>query len=73
MAWVNITNNTTWQYNNSPSDPGATSPFRPLWQKQTSGIRTDGPHKVYTEVRKATDNGTARTRGELSKTFWDAR
>ena len=71
MAWVNITNLTGWQYNNSPSDPGASSPYRALWLKQTSGIRTDGTHQVYTEVRKSTD--TSRTRGEISKTYWDAR
>lgn len=74
MAFVNVTNGagaaTGWQYNNSPSDPGAGSPFRPLWQKQTNGIRTDGTHKVYTEVRRT---GETALRGELSKSYWDSR
>ena len=75
MAWVAITNNTGWEYNNAPADPGVGSPHRALWLKQTNGIRTFGSgvgaHQVYTEVRKVGD--TNRTRGELSKTFWDSR
>ena len=70
MAWVNITNNTGWQYNNSPSDPGASSPLRPLWQKQTNGIRTTNGHAVYTECRRT---GTTAVAGEISKTYWDAQ
>ncbi len=52
MAWVTITNNPSWQYDNSPPDPGANSPLRPLWLKQTNGIRTTNGHAVYTSVRK---------------------
>tara|TARA_R100000541_G_scaffold1902_4_gene7096 strand:+ start:1442 stop:2014 length:573 start_codon:yes stop_codon:yes gene_type:complete len=52
MAWVTITNNPSWQYDNAPADPGANSPLRPLWLKQTSGVRTTNGHEVYTSVRK---------------------
>jgi len=76
MAWVAITNNPNWQYNNSPEDPGAGSPLRALWLKQTNGIRTigsgAGAHQVYSEVRRVGDT-TNRSRGELSKSYWDAR
>ena len=75
MAWVAVPNNPQWEYNNSPSDPGVGSPHRALWLIQTNGVRTfgsgSGAHQVYTEVRKVGD--TTRTRGELSKTFWDSR
>ena len=72
MAWVAITNNTGWEYNNAPADPGAGSPLRALWQKSTNGLRQ---HKtgteIYVEVRKVGD--TTRTRGEMNKSFWDSR
>ena len=72
MAWVAITNNTGWQYNNAPADPGVDSPLRPLWLKQTNGIRQfNNGTEVYVEVRKVGD--TDRTRGEMSKSFWDSR
>ena len=72
MAWGAITNNTGWQYNNAPADPGVGSPLRPLWQKQTNGIRQfKNGTEVYVEVRKVGD--TNRTRGEMSKSFWDSR
>ena len=72
MAWVAITNNTGWEYNNTPADPGVGSPLRPLWQKQTNGIRQfKNGTEVYVEVRKVGD--TNRTRGEMSKSFWDSR
>lgn len=71
MAWVAITNNSNWEYNNAPADPGTDSKERALWLKQTNGIRQ---HKsgteVYTEVRRV---GETATRGEMSKTFWDNR
>lgn len=75
MAWVNITGNPNWQYQDAPADPGADSPLRPLWLKQTNGIRTDGSHQVYTQVRRVPDDSSDANanRGELSKTFWDQR
>ena len=76
MAWVAIPNNPNWEYDNAPPDPGADSPLRPLWLKQTAGIRTfgtgPGAHQVYTRVRRVGD-GPDADRGELSKTFWDSR
>ena len=69
MAYVTITKNPGWQYNNSPADPGVGHPHRPLWQKQTNGIRTTDGHAVYTEVRRT---GTTAIAGEISKTYWDA-
>ncbi|REK59987.1 MAG: hypothetical protein DWQ49_07095 [Bacteroidetes bacterium] len=71
MAWVTITNNPTWQYNNAPANPGTDNKFKKaLWDLQTNGIRSTGQnHEVYVEVRKVGD--TNRTRGEMSKTYWD--
>lgn len=73
MAWQSIPNNPNWEYQDSPPDPGAGSPLRPLWLKQTGGVRTDGTHQVYTQVRRIPkDAGDANAnRGELSKTYWD--
>ena len=72
MAWVAIPNNPDWEYNNDPTDPGAGSPLRALWLKQTNGIRQfKNGTEVYVEVRKVGD--TNRTRGEMSKSFWDSR
>ena len=74
MAWVTITNNPSWQYNNAPADPGANSPLRPLWLKQTSGVRTTNGHAVYTDVRKTVNSASGTSTvsmGEISKTFWD--
>jgi len=69
MTWQNIPNNPHWQYDDNPPDPGAGSPQRALWLKQTGGIRTHGNHEVYTRVRKVGDGDVSR--GELSKTYWD--
>ena len=72
MAWGAITNNTRFQYNNSPTDPGDGDPNKTLYDQQTAGVRTHPltGHKVYTNVRKV---GTTVDIGELSKSFWDAR
>ena len=69
MAWVTITNNPVWEYDNNPPDPGLNSPYKPLWLKQTNGIRTTRGHEVYTKVRRV--GTTVETAGELSKTYWD--
>jgi len=69
MAWVTVTNNPQWEYDNNPPDPGVGSPFRPLWLKQTNGVRTFKGHEVYTKVRRV--GTTVETAGELSKTYWD--
>ena len=69
MAWVAIPNNQYWEYDNAPADPGVSSPYRPLWLKQTNGIRTTRGHEVYTKVRRV--GTTVETAGELSKTYWD--
>ena len=76
MAWILITNNEVWEYDNDPADPGADSPYRPLWLKQTAGVRTNSDgQKVYTKVRRVGSNpvGSNGTMGEISKTFWDAQ
>lgn len=72
MAFVVIPNNPNWEYDNAPADPGAGSPLRPLWLKQTNGVRNDRGHEVYTKVRKVGD-GPDADRGEMSKTYWDSR
>tara|TARA_B110000879_G_C11164748_1_gene510639 strand:+ start:1671 stop:2639 length:969 start_codon:yes stop_codon:yes gene_type:complete len=72
MAWLLIPNNRVWEYDNAPPDPGANSPYRPLWLKQTAGIRinSDG-QKVYTKVRQV--GSTVDTMGEIAKTYWDVK
>lgn len=72
MAWVAI--NAIYEYDNAPPDPGAGSPLRPLWLKQTNGIRLDTAEgrnfEVYVKCRKI---GTVvDTFGELSKTYYDS-
>lgn len=73
MAWQSIPNNPNWEYQDSPPDPGANSPLRPLWLKQTNGIRTFGTHEVYTQVRRIPEDADDdnANRGEISKTYWD--
>jgi len=68
MAWVNITNNTGYQYNNAPTMPDSDAADHKLWALGTAGIRTNGSSKVYSNVRKA---GTTKDIGEMSKSFWD--
>lgn len=71
MAWRDIPNNPHWEYNDSPVDPGVGSAGRPLWLKQTSGVRPHGIFATYTQVRKK--GSTSEDMGELSKNFWDAQ
>lgn len=75
MAIVAIPNNTIWEYDNDPADPGINSPLRKQWLKQTNGIATDsGGHQVYVSCRKVDEvyaNGQPYMRGGLSKTFID--
>ena len=77
MAWVDVPgSNSIWQYENtataantySDSGAGANSVF-------SGGIRTytkpgGGTVKVYARTRK---KGTIVERGELSKTYYDAK
>ena len=69
MAWQPIPNNSYWEYDDNPPDPGGKQTA--LWLKQTNGVRTDGSHQIYTRVRRIGDGDI--TRGELSKTYWDNR
>ena len=73
MAWVAIPNNPNWEYNNDPTDPGATNALRGQWVLSSNGVRQqkDGT-QVYVQVRRVGDTADAN-RGELSKSFWDAR
>jgi hypothetical protein len=73
MAWVAIPNNPDWEYNNDPTDPGATNATRRQWALSSNGVRQqkDGT-QVYVQVRRVGDTADAN-RGELSKSFWDAR
>lgn len=70
MAWVAIPNNPRYEYNNTPTDPGAGSSQRPLWLKQTNGVRTTLGFENYTNVRRV---GTTDDIGEMSKNYWDAQ
>jgi len=70
MAWITITNNPLWEYDNAPADPGGSLTY--IWSKQTNGIRTstfDGT-EIYTNCRMV---GTTVDAGELNKTYWDAQ
>jgi hypothetical protein len=68
MAWVTITKNPKWEYNNSPPDPGGAQ--HGLWLKQINGIRKSiNGHEIYTCCR--IKGKTIDTQGELNKTFWD--
>ena len=70
MVWNKITNNTDWEYDDNPSDPGIGNAQRGLWLKQTNGIRTnpDGT-KIYTKCRRV--GSSVETQGEINKTFHD--
>lgn len=52
MAWVAVTNNTYWEYDDAPADPGIDHPHRTLWLKQTN----DGADVSY---KDAYDGATA--------------
>jgi hypothetical protein len=71
MAWLPITNNPDWEYNNAPADPAGNPQKHALWLKSTAGIRTqpDGT-EIYVECRRV---GTTISAGEVSKSYWDAR
>lgn len=73
MAWVTIPNNSQWEYDNAPADPGASSPYYELWLKQTNGVRTEThgsvTYEVYTKCRRI--GSTVETQGEINKTYWD--
>lgn len=69
MAWIAVPNNSYWEYDNAPADPGVDSPYYELWLKQTAGVRADGTHAVYVKCRLV--GTTVDTMGELSKTYWD--
>ena len=70
MAWITIPNNSVWEYDNDPADPGGAETT--LWEKQTDGIRTNSSGtEIYTKCRIV--GTTVDTSGELNKTYWDAR
>lgn len=68
MAWITITNNTDWEYDDIPPDPNNAQSG--LWDKQINGIRTnpDGT-KIYTKCRRI--GSSVDTQGEINKTFHD--
>ena len=73
MAYVTIPQNTDWEYDNNPSDPGGA--LTTLWQTGTNGIRTaPGSQEIYTNVRhKTLHAGSASVPSEMSKSFWAAQ
>ena len=72
MAFVAIPNNSQYEYDNAPPDPGVGHPMRPLWLLQTAGIREYRGHEVYVRCRRVGTVGDA-DHGEISKTYWDSR
>ena len=71
MAWLPITNNPNWEYNNAPVEPVGNPQKQTLWAKSTAGIRTqpDGT-EIYVETRRV---GTTLLAGEVNKSYWDAK
>ena len=69
MAFVAITNNPNWEYDNAPPDPGGA--LSRQWALQTAGIRTnaDGT-QIYTNCRKV-GSTAASVPSEINKTYWD--
>ena len=73
MAWITITNNSSWEYDNAPPDLGGA--LSTLWQTGTNGIRTNqSGDDIYMNVRhKILHAGRASVPSEMNKTFWDAQ
>ena len=69
MAWVTITNNETWEYDNDPPDPGGA--LTALWSTGTAGIRVNqSGDEIYMNVRKV-GSGMPSVPSEINKTYWD--
>jgi len=71
MAWVTITNNPTWEYDNNPPDPGGA--LSTLWSTGTNGIRTSpSGDQIYMNCRMVGTTSES-VPSEINKTFWDAQ
>lgn len=69
MAWVTITNNPAWEYDNDPPDPGGA--LTALWETGTAGIRTNqSGDEIYMNCRLIGSDAPS-VPSEISKTFWD--
>ena len=73
MAWVTITNNTAWEYDNDPPDPG--DALSTLWATGTAGIRTNqSGDEIYMNCRHKTLHPTQDSvPNEINKTYWDGQ
>ena len=71
MAWLNIPNNDSWQYDDNPPNPGGA--LTTLWQTSTNGIRTTPfGEKIYVNCRHITLRPYQESvASEISKTYWD--
>lgn len=72
MAWVTVTNNTEWEYDNAAT---ASDTYSDTPGTISGGIRTftlpgGNARQTYIKCRK-TSNPPAT--GELDKTYWDAQ
>jgi len=73
MAWLTITNNSNWEYDTAPPDPGGA--LTTLWATGTNGIRTN-PYgeEIFMNCRHKLLHPTQTSiPNEISKTFWDAQ
>lgn len=72
MAWQIITNNTNWEYDTTPPDPGGAETA--LWQTSTNGVRTNvSGDQIYVNCRHRFIHPTqASFPNEINKTFWDS-
>ena len=85
MAWLPISGNPYWEYDNDPPDPGLDYPpctyktvATALWATGTNGIRTNNRgEEIYMNCRKIhPDNSPTdppSIPNEISKTYWDQR
>jgi hypothetical protein len=69
MAWIEIPNNPTWEYDNSPPDPG--DALTALWATGVAGIRTNQyGEELYMNCRLIGSSAPS-VPSEISKTYWD--
>jgi hypothetical protein len=72
MAWQIITNNTNWEYDTTPPDPGGAATAR--WATSTNGIRiSPAGDEIYVNCRHKLLHPTQDSfPNEINKTFWAA-
>lgn len=72
MAWVTVTNNTQWEYDNgaTASDTYSDSPGTISGGIRTFTLPGGNARRTYIKCRKTSSPPAT---GELDKTYWDAQ